>query len=140
MVERLALALLLASLGLVIWRVLTRRTARRVSRHARHDALLTGVADGVPVIVYFTTPGCAVCRSQQEPALESVATDAGTDVRIVTVDASLDPVAASRWGILTAPTTIVLDRERLPRHVNHGLASADTLLGQLAGVAAGGQP
>jgi thiol-disulfide isomerase/thioredoxin len=136
MLDRLVIALLLTIAGLGAWRVLTRRTSRRVARLGRHDPLLTGVADGVPVIVYFTTPDCTVCRHQQEPALQTVAAGATSELQIVRVDASLDPDAASRWGILTAPTTVVLDAERQPRHVNHGLASAETLLGQLSGVAA----
>jgi hypothetical protein len=48
---------------------------------------------------------------------------------------------ADYWGVLSAPTTFIIDARGQPRAVNHGLASMEKLLRQLEASegAAGGQ-
>ena len=38
---------------------------------------------------------------------------------------------ADFYGVLTVPTTVVLDERRRPAHINHGLAPAPVLLTQV---------
>jgi thiol-disulfide isomerase/thioredoxin len=85
----------------------------------------------VPLVLYFKSPGCVICRSEQEPQLERL--DALGDVafELQTVDVAQDPETAKRYRVLSAPTTFVLDRSGIVKAVNLGPATAEALKGQL---------
>lgn len=124
--------------GTLAWAGVTRLASRRAARQAPADPLLAGAPPGQPAIVYFSTRHCVPCRTQQQPALDRLAAEAGAAVRIIRIDALEQPELADRWGVFSAPTTIVLDGERTPRHINRGVASFETLERQLAGLTEGG--
>ncbi|MCA9907211.1 MAG: thioredoxin family protein [Anaerolineae bacterium] len=113
----------LGYLGLMRWQM------RQVKRGAPTDPLLADLRPNLPAIVYFTTPVCQVCQFQQTPVIEQLRREAG--VQIVHVDAYAQPEIADRWGVLSAPTTFVLDTCGQPCAVNNGLADAQTLRSQL---------
>lgn len=135
MIERLLLALLITVAAALAWRLYQRHSLRRLTTQAPSDPALADAAPGTPVIVYFTTPFCAPCRTQQQPALQQIAAHFGAGVQIVQVDAAADTETADRWGVLSAPTTFVLDAAHQPRYVNRGVADAATLREQLAAIA-----
>lgn len=131
MLERLLFAAAL-SIALVLgylW--FRRRQLLRVARTVNTDPLLQGTPNGVPTIVYFTTPNCAPCRYQQKPALEQLKSEWGEGVNIIEVDAAEQPDDAKRWGVFTAPTTFVLNGQGAPHAVNHGVADARKLAQQI---------
>ncbi|HLE53485.1 MAG TPA: hypothetical protein VI755_15570, partial [Anaerolineales bacterium] len=41
---------------------------------------------------------------------------------------------ADYWGVLSVPTTFIIDRRGRPRRVNHGVASAEKLFKQIEDV------
>jgi thiol-disulfide isomerase/thioredoxin len=134
MVERLALALILMSAGVAAWRLFTRgQLVRAVKLGAARDPLLSSVPDGVPAILYFTTPTCAPCRLQQTPVLERLKGELGDAVHVVRIDATEQPDAASRWGVVSVPTLFVLGRDGAARHVHNGVVSDGVLRQELAG-------
>jgi thiol-disulfide isomerase/thioredoxin len=135
MVERIALATTLIVLGVALWTVFNRLSVRRAARLAPADPLLAALPDGVPAILYFTTPFCEPCRTLQKPALVELQTELGSGVQVIQVDASEQPDVADRWGVFSAPTTFVLDSHHTPRQVNRGVASAETLKRQLQAIA-----
>jgi hypothetical protein len=53
---------------------------------------------------------------------------------VVTVDAIQREDLARHFGILTVPTTVLLDGQRRPVAINHGVAPLQKLRAQLAGV------
>jgi thiol-disulfide isomerase/thioredoxin len=120
-----ALTLLIA--GFAIFRMWTLRHRRHASFVAQRDPLLERVPPGVPAIVYFTTPTCIACRSAQTPALRQLQSELGDGIHVITVDAVDQPDAASRWGVLTAPTTFVLDPNHQTVAINHGTADSALL-------------
>ncbi len=130
MLERLLLVAVLAAAGLIIYRLYTRRHVQRVASAPR-DLLLHGLREGVPTIVYFTTPQCMPCKTQQLPALQTLQTELGERLQVVRVDATEQPEAAERWGVFSVPTTFVLDRQGQAREVNYGVADAAKLRRQL---------
>jgi thiol-disulfide isomerase/thioredoxin len=89
-----------------------------------------------PVLLYFTTPTCAPCKTVQRPAIHHVKERLGDELQIIEVDASARPEIASQWGVLSVPTTFMIDASGQPRHVNHGVASAEKLLKQYASIQA----
>lgn len=135
MIERLILALGLLAIGVIAYRVMIRQQIRRTSELAPTEPLFAGLTPGVPIILYFTTPTCAPCKTQQTPALERLQARLGEAVQIVRVDATQQPDAAQRWGVLSVPTTFILDGQGTTLAINHGVAETDTLQRQLEGAA-----
>ena len=89
--------------------------------------------DGRPTVVAFSTPGCAVCRTTQTPALQALEQRLGdAAVRVVPVDAAERPDVASAFGVLTVPTTVVLAPSGQVAHANHGFAPVERLIQQVA--------
>ncbi len=135
MLERLLIALVLLALGVVGYRWMIGRQIKRTAALAPSDPLLRDLMPGVPTILYFTTPMCIPCKTQQSPALERLQRELGNGVQIVKVDATEHPDAAQRWGVFSAPTTFILDGRGTTLAVNHGVAEADKLRQQLQGAA-----
>jgi thiol-disulfide isomerase/thioredoxin len=125
MIERLALALLLSIIGVIAYRL----WVARQKRVAAADPLLSGLQPGIPAVVYFTTPGCLPCKTVQAPALAKLEQD--VHVQVVRVDATEQPDAAARWGVLTAPTTFIIDARGKTSAVNNGVADFHTLKRQI---------
>lgn len=130
MIERVALILVLVVMGLMIYRLVVRWQLGRAAQQSRIDPLLAEAQPGRPTIVYFTTPTCAPCRFQQTPILERLQAELA-ELQIVRVDATQDPDAARRWGVLSVPTLFVLNAQGQPGHVHNGVVDAETLKRQL---------
>ena len=108
---------------------------RRILGHAPTNSLGSSITNsGKPVILYFTTPGCVPCKTIQKPALGQVQAALGEKLQVVEVDTTERPDLAQRWGVLSVPTTFVIDSRGQARHVNHGVARAEKLLKQLNGL------
>ena len=84
-----------------------------------------------PVIVYFTTPDCAPCKTVQRPALNRVSQLMGDGLEVVEIDATQRPDLAKIWGVMTVPTTFLLDARGEARYVNNGVTRAEKLMEQL---------
>ncbi|HYY46469.1 MAG TPA: thioredoxin family protein [Candidatus Angelobacter sp.] len=92
--------------------------------------------DGRPLLVVFSTPGCTACRTTQRPAVESVATEFGGGLRVLSVDMADRPSIGRAFNVLTAPTTVVLDGDGNVQRINHGFAPAETLAAQISALGA----
>ena len=103
------------------------RAARAVPA-AQEDAMFQ---PGRPAVLYFTTPDCATCKAFQRPQISRFSQMLGEQVQVVEIDAQSRPDLAGRWGVLSVPTTFVLDAAGKPRHVNHGAVSAEKLAEQV---------
>ncbi len=84
-----------------------------------------------PVIVYFTTPDCAPCKTVQRPALNRVTQLLGDSLEVVEIDATQRPDLAQKWGVMSVPTTFLLDARGEARYVNNGVTRAEKLMEQL---------
>lgn len=84
-----------------------------------------------PVIVYFTTPDCAPCKTIQRPALSRVIQLLGDSLEVVEIDATQRPDLASKWGVMSVPTTFLLDARGEARYVNNGVTRAEKLMEQI---------
>lgn len=125
-VLRLLLALVISSTGLGLFWLANRRglaRARLVTQAQNHT--------GRPKLVYFTTPTCTPCKLVQRPAIEQVRQSAGEGLEVIEIDASQEPETARRWGVLSVPTTYLLDARGEPRFVNHGVTRAEKLMEQI---------
>ena len=132
MIERLLLTLFLFAVGIAVYRLYCRRQMRCAEAQSQVDPLLIDRVPGIPTIVYFTTPTCAPCRLQQTPVLDRLMADMGADgMRLIRVDATVDPDAAARWGVFSVPTLFVLDQAGQPRKVFNGVVGLEQLKQEL---------
>ncbi len=131
MIERLAIAIGFALIGYLAYHLLRRYHIRTTAAASSHDPILNDLKPGVPAIVYFTTPGCVPCVTQQQPALKRLQTELGDKIQVIQIDASENSEVADRWGVFSAPTTFVLDPQWQVRDVNYGVADTPKLIRQL---------
>ncbi|MBI3243009.1 MAG: thioredoxin family protein [Chloroflexi bacterium] len=126
--SRTLITLAICFAGLAAFLLLSRVTLLR----ARNKTLgLEAARPGLPTILYFTTPTCVPCRTVQGPAIESVAKAHGGDMQVIKIDAQERPEVADHWGVLSVPTTFILDRGGQPRFLNAGVTRAEKLERQL---------
>ena len=102
-----------------------------LSRASKKNLGLETYRPGKPAILYFTMEGCVPCKTTQRPALEKVSSLTDGQVQIIEVDVVERQDLAESWGVLSVPTTFVIDPMGRPRRVNHGVALAEKLLDQL---------
>ena len=129
MIERLALFLMLAGLALIAYAGFPLAGVARLPIRPRRSAAGAAAARHRRCS-HFTTPSCAPCRFQQRPAIAGLLHELGDRVQVI-VDAQEQPDAAARWGVLSVPTTFILDRTGRPRACNNGVAGLDRLRQQL---------
>jgi hypothetical protein len=132
--ERLALlvgvALVAALIVYVVRRWLAARAAARAG--AALPADLPIEHSGAPTVVYFYGAGCPACPTQRA-ALESLKERA--PLNVVPIDAAADGRLAEWAGVLTVPSTALVDPAGRLQRVNHGFRSADELADQLTRIA-----
>lgn len=129
MLERALIAVGVALLGALAYGLYRRLV---LWRGARALPGLKGYRPGRPAILYFTAPGCVPCQVVQRPALAELAAQFGSRLLIVEVDALQRPDLADAWGVLSLPTTFIIDSAGRPRRVNPGAVRAPGLRDQLA--------
>jgi thioredoxin 1 len=132
MIERAAIVIAIGILGWIAYRALTRRQVSQAVQAASLDPLLQSATLAIPTIVYFTSPSCAPCRLQQTPVLNRLQAEMGPDgLRLIKVDCTEDPDAATRWGVISVPTVFVLDQGGKPRSVFNGVVGLERLKQEL---------
>ena len=105
---------------------------QRLLVRANHNVFtLSGASPDKPAIVYFTTPDCVPCKTVQRPALDQVKALLGEKLQVIEIDATERPDLAKKWGVMSVPTTYVLDARGQARYVNNGLARVEKLMEQL---------
>ena len=94
-------------------------------------ANLGPIRPGAFLLVYFTTPTCVPCKTVQHPAIQKISEMLGNTLQVLEIDVTQQPDLASRWGVLSVPTTFLIDPRGQVRHVNHGVTRAEQLLLQI---------
>jgi thiol-disulfide isomerase/thioredoxin len=128
-ITRLIWAVVIVASGAAIYWLYTQLTLRRLV--AQRPPGLENLRPDTPAILYFTTPECVPCKTIQRPALQRLQQELGGRLQVIEVNAVEQPDLAGAWGVLSVPTTFVLDPQGRPRHVNHGVTRAEKLLQQL---------
>lgn len=131
----LILVAAVAAMG-VVWAVVRAWQQVNLRRLATVDApspLAEVVEDG-PALLYFTTQECAQCRFQQTPILKRL--EQAASIKVVTLDAHQRGDLTRHFGIMTVPSTVLLDGRRRPVAINHGVALLPKLQEQITGLLA----
>lgn len=125
---RFGLAVVIIGLGAFAYWLVNQRLLIR----ARSNVFtLFNTLPDKPVLVYFTTPDCAPCKTIQRPAINRVSHVLGERLEVIEIDATERPDLAKAWGVMSVPTTFVLDPRGEARYVNNGVARAEKLLEQI---------
>jgi thiol-disulfide isomerase/thioredoxin len=127
---RLALAAAIILAGLLLYRGVNLLILARARAHA-HVPRQPGSRPAAATLLYFTTPSCAPCKTVQRPAILRLLEQVGEDLQVIEIDAAEQPDVAGQWGVMSVPTTFVLDSSGAPRFVNHGVAPMEKLLRQV---------
>jgi thiol-disulfide isomerase/thioredoxin len=131
-ITRAGWALTIMILGAAAFSGWNRLQLRRLGQSAGKNLPgLEQLRPGVASVLYFYSPDCVPCRSAQRPALERLQSQMGQTLQVIEVDAAANTAIADHWGVLSVPTTFVIDPQGQPRRVNHGVASSEKLLQQL---------
>ena len=126
---RFVLAVGIIVTGLFTYWLVNQRLLGKAQNHVL--ALVGGTLPNKPMIVYFTTPDCAPCKTVQRPALRKLLTQTGDSVELIEVDATQRPDLAKQWGVMSVPTTFLLDARGEARYVNNGVTRVEKLMEQL---------
>ena len=128
--ERLLLLVLIGAAAALVWLGFRWRAARLRRSNAR-DVLVRFGVDRPPLVMAFTTPECVPCRTMQRPALQELQRRYPQRVEVRELDAAAVPDLADRFGIMTVPSTVVIDPQGGVVAINYGLARWEKLAGQL---------
>lgn len=128
LLTRALMALTIAGVGVGVYGLANRFMLSRASEKYRG---LESFQLGVPAILYFTTPACVPCKTMQRPAIQKIKEQLGEEIQIIEIDASTRTDLADYWGVLSVPTTFIIDQTGQPRHINHGVALASKLIQQI---------
>ena len=125
---RFAIAIGIIVLGIVAYWLINQRLLVRAKKNV---FTLFNTLPNKPVIVYFTTPDCIPCKTVQRPALNQISSLMGDKLEVVEIDAIERSDLSQQWGVLSVPTTILLDSRGKARYVNNGVARVEKLMEQL---------
>ncbi len=135
MLNRLVQSLGIILAGLVFYLVVNRIILFNAGIKSRE---LPFKLNGKPIILYFTTPDCLPCKTIQRPALRKLKSTIGVkNLQIVEVDATEEAELANQWGVISVPTTFMIDPQGKLKYVNHGVARAEKLLKQIESLSKG---
>jgi thiol-disulfide isomerase/thioredoxin len=125
---RFGLAIVIIGVGAFAYWLINQRLLIRAQNNV---FTLFNTLPNKPVLVYFTTPDCAPCKTVQRPAIHRVSNLLGERLEVIEIDATERPDLAKVWGVMSVPTTFVLDARGQARYVNNGVARAEKLLEQI---------
>jgi len=125
---RFGLAIVIIGLGAFAYWLINQRLLVRASNNV---FTLFKTLPNKPVLVYFTTPDCAPCKTVQRPAIDRVSNLMGEKLQVIEIDASERPDLAKVWCVMSVPTTFLLDERGKARYVNNGVVRAEKLLEQI---------
>ena len=125
--ERLLIVAAVIGVLVAVWLVVRLYT---VLVRSRLNAQARQRARGIPQLFFFTAERCAQCHSQKR-VVEALAARFGEHLHVERIDAGASPEVARQYGILTVPSTVVVDADGTIRAINYGLTSAHQLEQQL---------
>ncbi len=132
MIARLVILIAVALAVAAVWGALRLWRGVRL-RHLRAQSPFEDIVPaGKPAVVAFWAPYCRDCHTLQEPALTRLEHDLSDRVTVKSLSALDYPELVDELGILTVPSTVVLDANGEVRHLNLGYASDAKLREQLA--------
>jgi thiol-disulfide isomerase/thioredoxin len=121
MLERVTIVILLTLVGTAVYYAYQHQHKRR---------LKIDLADDRPTLLYFRNDACSPCMTQAH-YLENLEKKFKDKFALQKIDTELEPEKATKYGVFTLPTTLVIDRQGEVKYINYGLTNTFRLSQQL---------
>ncbi|NOZ50635.1 MAG: thioredoxin family protein [Chloroflexi bacterium] len=134
MLERLFLLLILLALPLAgrwVWQSWQNHRTRRLRQQPVSPILHQLALPAQPAILYFSTVTCSQCHFRQTPILNELSQHWGDTIHVRKLDAVAYDDVARHFGIMTTPSTVILDSRQQVQAINQGVANHDRLQNQV---------
>ena len=92
---------------------------------------LQGYQQQQPGILVFTTPDCVPCKKVHRPMIQRLLQQQNQPVQYIEIDATVHPELANNWGVVSVPTTFLLQTDGRSKYVHFGLVAEETLNKQI---------
>ncbi|NHZ71615.1 MAG: conjugal transfer protein TraF [Aquificales bacterium] len=89
------------------------------------------VAGGQPTLLYFRSDSCGTCPTQSRYLDQLMAGENGR-FTIQSIDVDTEPDTAKQYGVMTLPTTMILDANGRVQEINYGLTPPHKLEQQIS--------
>jgi thiol-disulfide isomerase/thioredoxin len=132
MIARLLILLVVTLAAAAVWSAMKMWHSIKLRRLRSQSPFSSIVTPGIPAVVAFSAPYCRDCHNLQEPALARLEQSLSQRVSVKSLSALDYPDLVEQLGILTVPSTVVIDANGTVRHLNLGYASDVKLREQLA--------
>ncbi len=125
--ERLLIILILGLVGTGAYTAVKQLHVRRLNRQITPPS-----GGGRPTLLYFRSETCAACPTQARYLAQVMGDEAGNGrVTLHTINVDHEPDRAKEYGVMTLPTTMLLDSAGQVREINYGLTPPHKLQQQL---------
>ena len=130
----IAVGLLAAAVAVafvISWAQRRRATAAAAQDRPRSVGAAAASEDGGdvgPRVLYFRSEACVSCATQSQLWTQL---DEATRQRVETVDVDAEPERAAAYGVLTLPTSLIIDGEGQVVRINYGVVPPRKLMRQL---------
>lgn len=92
---------------------------------------IQGIQPHRPSVILFTSPNCAPCDKVQKPILSRLLEKLPEPPQYFEINTQHSPEVAKEWGVLSVPSTFLLDRDGVTKFVHHGIVTEKTLSQQI---------
>jgi len=119
MFERIVVSMVLVGAGIAAYQLVLFIQQRWATVGSKREARTDRSA-----LLVFTSPTCAPCKLQQMPIVNRLMDEWGDRISLRVIDVTEQPDMATRFGVWSLPTTIVLDGSGHVEAINQGIAGA----------------
>jgi thioredoxin-like negative regulator of GroEL len=123
--ERLLILSLLILAATGAFTVFKQGHLRRINRKQ------TTLSDGQPTLLYFRSDTCGTCPTQSRYLEQLLAGENGR-FTLHSINVDTEPDKARQYGVMTLPTTMIIDAAGQVKEINYGLTPSHKLQKQLS--------
>jgi thiol-disulfide isomerase/thioredoxin len=133
MIERFLFSIILLLSFVAAVKVFTVYQQRQIRRRSQRKRLPSKIRFDKPTLLYFWTPECSQCRPQEQQIERANSTlqQFGKQLNMQKFNAHEEKKLARFLGVMTVPTTVLIDSHGKVSALNPGLTKARKIVDQL---------